>query len=407
MTQYQINIDDDLLHTLFEGNYGLKRLVEEVVNQVLQAEVTEHLQAQPYERTEDRRGYRNGYRVRPMKTRIGTLELAVPKVRNGHFSPRLFSRYQRSEQALVLALMEMVINGVSTRKVRRITEELCGIGFSKTTVSELCKRLDPVVRGWNERKLDSGPYPFLLVDAMQLKVRKGGRVVPQSALLAVGINHEGYREILGLQIGDSESEDSWSRFFEWLKGRGLKGLDLVVSDSHGGLVNAVQRHFLGVSWQRCQTHFKRNVLDACPKKLRDRLAKKLRLLFDAPDLATARSLLEDVLREFQGQAPRAIQRLEDGFDDATAVMVLPECYQRRLRSTNSVERLIREVRQREKVIGIIPNVDSAIRLLGAFLMEQDEEWSTGRRYLNLEEYWDWKEEQKKASKTTAKREAVA
>src|SRR5690606_32901038 len=295
MAQYQITVDGEMLHQLFRGDEGVGKLLESVLNQVLEAQVTEHIKAAPFERTDERAGYRNGYRDREMKTRVGTLELRVPRVRSGSFSTELFDRYQRSEQALILALMEMVINGVSTRKVRRITEELCGTSFSKSTVSELCQALDPVVSGWNERTLKEKRFPFVIVDAMQLKIRQQGRVVPQSALIAVGVNEEGYREVLGLMIGDSESEATWSEFFRWLTQRGLRGVDLVVSDHHGGLVNAIKRQFQGVVWQRCQVHFMRNILDACPKRHHDALKARLRLLFNAPDLQTARALLDDIV----------------------------------------------------------------------------------------------------------------
>jgi putative transposase len=392
MAQYKITIDAEELQYLFSQDQGMAKLLEKVLNEVLKAEVAEQLQAEPYERTEDRRGYRNGYREREMKTRVGTLELAVPRTRDGSFSTELFSRYQRSEQALVLALLEMVINGVSTRKIKRITEKLCGTSFSKSTVSELCKRLDPVVTAWNERDLSEKAYPFVIVDALYLKIRKDVRVVSQSALIALGINEEGYREVLGLKIGDSESEATWSEFFTWLKSRGLRGVELIVSDDHGGLVNAIRRHFQGASWQRCQTHFKRNILDSCPKALQVELKARLKLLFDAPDLVTARKLLDDILADFSEKAPKAMSCLESGFDDATVVMSLPQPYRRRLRSTNILERLNQEVRRRERVIRIFPNVESAMRLLGALLMEQDEIWSTGRRYFNMERYQEWKEE---------------
>ena len=392
MAQYKITIDAEELQYLFSQDQGMAKLLEKVLNEVLKAEVAEQLQAEPYERTEDRRGYRNGYREREMKTRVGTLELAVPRIRDGSFSTELFSRYQRSEQALVLALLEMVINGVSTRKIKRITEKLCGTSFSKSTVSELCKRLDPVVTAWNERDLSEKAYPFVIVDALYLKIRKDVRVVSQSALIALGINEEGYREVLGLKIGDSESEATWSEFFTWLKSRGLRGVELIVSDDHGGLVNAIRRHFQGASWQRCQTHFKRNILDSCPKALQGELKARLKLLFDAPDLVTARKLLDDILADFSEKAPKAMSCLESGFDDATVVMSLPQPYRRRLRSTNILERLNQEVRRRERVIRIFPNVESAMRLLGALLMEQDEIWSTGRRYFNMERYQEWKEE---------------
>lgn len=409
MAQYQVTVDGEILKHLFQGDQGDSKLVESVLNQVLDTQVSEHLNAAPYERTDERRGYRNGYQEREMKTRLGMLELRVPRVRNGAFSTDLFDRYQRSEQALVLALMEMVINGVSTRKVKRITEELCGTTFSKSTVSELCKQLDPLIHEWNGRSLGEHAFPFVIVDALQIKIRKDRRVAPHSALVAVGVNTDGYREILGLMIGDSESEASWSEFFTRLKNRGLSGVDLVVSDDHSGLVNAVKRHFQGVSWQRCQVHFKRNILDKCPKRLQDELRAQLRLLFDASDLTKARKMRDEILETYAVKAPKAMDCPEEGFEDAVAVMALPETYRRRLRSTNGIERLNHEIRRRERVIGIFPNEASAVRLLGAMLMEQDEEWATGRRYFNMDAYDEWKASKraKKARKTATEDDIAA
>ena len=393
MTQYQLTLDRAVLQRVFGENEQLAHLLEEVVNQVLEAQVSEHLQAEPYERTEERRGYRNGYKPRQLTTRVGTLHLRVPQVRDGSFSPELFERYQRSEQALVCTLMEMVVNGVSTRKVAALPEELCGKAFSKSTVSELCQGLDPLVSAWNERDLSEQRYPFVLVDALVLKIREGGRVRARSALLAIGVNEAGYREILGLQLGDSESERSWIEYFVWLKGRGLCGVDLVVSDAHGGLVNAVRLQFQGATWQRCQTHLSANVSDAAPKALQEALHRRVRAIFEAPDIETARVLLAAVSAEYQQRAPAAVAVLERGFEDATAVLALPDLYRRRLRTTNAVERLNEEVRRRERVIRIFPARESAIRLLGALLMEQDEAWTTGKRYFEMDAYWRWRREQ--------------
>lgn len=389
---YQITVSGDTLHGLLQGDSGLAKLLEQVLNQVLEAQVSEQLGAERYERSDERQGYRNGVRPRKLATRVGQLTLRVPQVRDGAFSTDLFARYQRSEQALVLALMEMVVNGVSTRKVPQITEELCGTGFSKSTVSALCAQLDPLVSAWNERPLSEQAFPFVLVDALVLKVREDERVRALSGLLAIGVNAAGYREILGLQLGDSESEASWSDFLGTLKRRGLSGVDLVVSDAHGGLVHAIQRHFQGATWQRCQTHLTRDVLDATPKALRDELHEHLRALFEAPDLATARTLLHQVVETYAARAPKALAALEAGFDDATAVLALPEPYRRRLRTTNSVERLNEEIRRRERVIRIFPNRASAIRLLGALLQEQHEQWITGHRYLDMTAYWLWRHE---------------
>lgn len=400
MTHYQVTVDRELLHQLFLGNSkdsGVSALLESVFNQILKAQATEQLAAEPYERTEDRKGYRNGSYPHRLTTRVGTLTLQVPRLRDGKFSTQLFARYQRSEQALVLALMEMVVNGVSTRKVTQITEELCGAEFSKSTVSELCKNLDPIVTAWNNRPLREKRYPFVIVDALVLKVREEGRVRARGALLAYGINEEGYREILGLQLGDSESEESWSQYFEWLKHRGLRGTELIASDHHGGLVRAIRQHFQGVTWQRCQTHFMRNILTAAPRSLQQELHARIRTIFEAPDPDTARLLLRQLVESYQEKAPRAIAVLEAGFDDATAVLMLPERYRKRLRTTNGIERLNEEIRRRERVIRIFPNRESVMRLMGALLMEVDEKWASGRRYLDMDEFLQWKETQGRKS----------
>lgn len=393
MTHYQVTLDAQTLQRLFSGDNQLGQLLEAVLNQVLDAQVTEQLHAEPYERTEQRQGYRNGYKPGRLTTRVGRLTLRVPQLRDGVFSTELFTRYQRSEQALILTLMEMVVNGVSTRKVARITEELCGTSFARSTVSDLCKGLDPLVQSWNERDLSERRYPFVLVDALVVKVRESGRVRAVSALVAVGVNEAGYREILGLQLGDSESERSWMSFFTWLKGRGLAGVDLVVSDHHGGLVNAIQVQFQGATWQRCQTHLSANVADATPKALQEEVHGRLQAIFDAPDPVTARTLLARFVADFEQTAPAAVATLatlERGFEDATAVLALPLHYRRRLRTTNGVERLNEEIRRRERVIRIFPNRESVIRLVGALLLEQDEAWTTGHRYFDMTAYWQWR-----------------
>jgi len=287
----------------------------------------------------------------------------------------------------------MVINGVSTRKVTNITEELCGTEISKSTVSALCSRLDPVVHAWNERDLSGTVYPFLLVDALVIKVREDGRVRQRGVLIATGITAAGQREILGVQLGDSESEASWSTLFGWLSGRGLAGVDLVTSDSHGGLVRAIGTHFQGATWQRCQAHFTRNVIDATPKDRQKEMADRLRALFGAADPASGRALLQAMQDDLGARAPKAVAILEAGYEDATAVLALPAAYRVRLRTTNSVERLNEEIRRRERVIRIFPSRASALRLLGALLMELEEGWSTGKRYLTMDAYWAWKQQQ--------------
>lgn len=404
MAQYQINVDSQLLHHLFLGNTqdsGVAKLLESVLNKILQAQVTEQLEAQRYERTENRQGYRNGSYPHQLHTRIGTITLSVPRIRGGKFTTELFVRYQRSEQALILTMMEMVVNGVSTRKVAQVTEELCCTEFSKSTVADLCKRLDPIVTAWNHRPLSDSRFPFVLVDALYLKVREDGRVRNRGVMLAVGVNTDGYREVLGLMLGDTESEESWTEIFNWLKSRGLRGVDLIVSDDHGGLVRSIRQQLQGVTWQRCQTHFMRNVLDASPKALKDEIHTHVRAILEASNPEAARLLLQQTLAAYEDKAAKAMRILEAGFDDVTAVLSLPEKYRKRLRTTNSVERLNEEVRRRERVIRIFPNRESVIRLIGALLMEQDEKWASGKKYLNMVEYLEWRESRPKSvSKVT-------
>lgn len=367
----------------------MKQLMESILNQMLEAQVTEVVGAKPYERSDDRTCYRNGARPRQMKTRIGTLELSVPRVRNGEFSPELFDRYQRNEQALVLAMMEMVIQGVSTRKVTKITEELCGTSFSKSTISKLCENLDPIVDEFKNRPLNN-EYPFVICDALYVKVRENGRVRSKAVLIAIGVNKKGIREIIGFTTAESESETSWNDFFKSLKERGLDSVDIVVSDAHKGLVKAVIRQFQGSTWQRCQTHFSRNVLDVCPPKRQPMLKERLRSLYDAPTVEIARTLLHDIIGDYEDTAPKIVNTLEEGFDDIIAVLNLPIKYRKRLRTSNCIERLNQEIRRRERVIRIFPNEKSLNRLMGAILIDQNDNWCSGRKWLDMQEYLTWR-----------------
>ena len=388
MAGYDVTVGKDLLPGLLSGQDGLAKLVESVLNQVLEAQVGESLHAERYERHEERTGYRNGYRARQLYTRVGPVTLQVPQTRDGSFSTDIFQRYQRSEQAFVLALMEMVVNGVSTRKVTHITEELCGVSFSKSTVSSLCSGLDVRVRAFNERRFDGQSYPFILVDALFFKSRNEERVVSRAALTISGVRIDGVREILGVQIGDTESFSTWDETFRWLKGRGLQGVMFVISDQHSGLKEAIRKHFQGASWQRCQVHLMRNILGSCSVRYRAEVAAHAKLVLQAPDMKEARRRLNEFVEHFQKTAPKAVACLEEAFEDAMAVMVLPEKYRKRLRTTNMQERLNEEIRRRERVIRIFPNDDSALRMFGALLAEQNELWQS-RRYLDMDEFNEW------------------
>jgi len=389
MATFEITIDEEQIEAISQGD-GVAAILRPLLNQVLEAEMTEHVGAEPHERSDGRTGQRNGHYTRGLTMRVGTIDLRVPRDRDGTFSTALFERYQRSEKALTLALMEMVVNGVSTRKVSNITEELCGREFSKSTVSELSKDLNEQVEAFNERPLDGQDYPFVIVDAMRIKVRRHQAVRSTSVLIVVGINEEGYREILGLRVADSESKQSWLETFRWLKQRGLTGVEFVTSDAHEGLVDALQQCFQGSTWQRCQTHFRRNVVDKTPTGVEDAMHEGLDKIFKADSPEMARTAFNELAADLEGKADRALQTLELGLEDATAVLCLPEKYRRRLRTTNMVERLNSEVRRREKVIRIFPNDESAWRLIGAYLAERHEEWSTKRRYLTMDEFHRWK-----------------
>ncbi|HBH13304.1 MAG TPA: IS256 family transposase [Clostridiales bacterium] len=386
MAQLNITLDTELLHGLFtkdSKDEAFSKLMEAILNQVLLAQSTEQLGAEPYERSDDRTAYRNGFRDKPLTTRIGSIILRRPRHRNGKFSTDMYERYQRSEQALMLSMIEMVINGVSTRKIEKVTEELCGKSFSKSMVSDLCKKLDPIVEAFKKRPLEAD-YPFVMVDAIYIKVRENGRVQSRGLLIAVGINDDGQREVIGFGLANSESETSWSEFFIELKARGLKAPRLIPSDNHLGLVAAIRKHFQGASWQHCQTHFSRNLLDQTPKSVQPKLKEEIRSVYEATDPESTKVAKNQLMDKYESTAPKAMNLLDEAFDDITAVLCLPLKYRKRLGTTNGVERLNEEIRRREGAIRIFPNEASALRLMGALLMEQGEKWSTGRKYFDMD-----------------------
>ncbi|BDE06552.1 IS256 family transposase [Vulcanimicrobium alpinum] len=388
MADYDLTLSRDAIPALLDQPAALGKLVEVILNQVLEAQMRDHLGAERYERCQEREGYRNGYRDRQLSTRVGSLVLRVPQTRDGSFSTDIFERYRRSEQAFVVGLMEMVVNGVSTRKVTRITEGLCGTSFSKSTVSRLTKALNEPVAGFLNRRLDAA-YPFIIVDALFTKVRTDKSVVSKALLIASGIRADGYREILGLSIGDSESFATWNEFFRGLKARGLHGVDVAVSDNHSGLREAIAKQFVGATWQRCQFHVMKNLLDHAPKKERENVTAAARLIFLATDRKEAERRYAEFMARFAETAPKSCVCLEGAFEDMFAILPLPEKYRRRLRTSNMQERLNEEIRRREKVIRIFPNDAAAIRMVGALLSEQNDEWLS-RAYFDMTEYFEWK-----------------
>lgn len=388
MTRLNFTLEPEDVKTILlsKDTEELKALKEAVLNQILQAEAAEQIGAEYYERSPDRTTQRNGTRIRTLTTRVGSLILHVPKFRNGTFSTELFARYSRSERAFQLALIEMVIQGVSTRKVTEITEVLCGSTISKSTVSRLCAELDEPIRAFRERPLDRY-YPFLVVDAMYVKVRERGRIVSKGLLIALGISESGHREVLAFDYADSESYESWRELFKGLRARGMADVDLIVSDDHAGLVQALHETFHGTMWQRCQTHFSRNLNGHVPRALRPQVKALLTDLYNSPTLDSATARKEDLLNTLSANnCQKAHDLLDESFADITAVFALPSHYRRKLRTTNMIERLNEELRRRERVIRIFPNADSVIRLLGAILLETHEQWISGRAYMNMGNY---------------------
>lgn len=374
----------------------LREIVERVVQQLLEAEMTEHIGAAPYERSATRTGHRNGYKPRTLRTRVGTLNLLVPQDREGTFSTRLFSRYQRNEKALVLALMEMYVEGVSTRKVKEVTEELCGTSFSKSLVSSLASSLDSELQVWRSRKLEATSYPYLFVDARYEKVRVDGRVLSQGVLLVSAVRDDGFREIVGLEVADTESEATYQELFRSLKSRGLSGVELVVSDDHGGLKAAIARHFQGATYQRCQVHYTRNLLGMVGPARRKQLAEGLRGVFAAPSREVALRLTSELAARWRRSHPRVGEHLEEHIEECLSCLVFPESHRRRIRTTNGLERLNQEIKRRTRVVRIFPNREACLRLVSALAVEQSEEWITGRRYLDMQELEEYRRQKRQA-----------
>ena len=364
----------------------LREIVERVLQKMLEAEMTEHIGAAPYERNAARKGQRNGHKPRALRTRVGTLNLAVPQDREGTFSTRLFARYQRNEKALCLALMEMYVEGVSTRKVKEITEELCGTSFSKSLVSSLASGLDAEIEAWRNRRLEAKAYPYLFVDARYEKVRVDGRVVSQGVLVVSGVRDDGMREILGVEVADTESEATYQDLFQFLKQRGLSGVELVVSDEHLGLKAAIDRHFQGATHQRCQVHYARNLLGMVGHARRKELAADLRAIFAAASRESALGLVCSVADKWRGKGHEKVaDHLEEHVEECLTCLDFPESHRRRIRTTNGLERLNQEIKRRTRVVRIFPNRQACLRLVSALCVEQSEEWLTGRRYLDMEE----------------------
>jgi len=376
-----IELAEILQATCADGDDPLRALLAHTLQRVLEEEITVFLNADTYERTDKRKGYRNGYKPRTLKTRVGRIELMVPKDREGRFQTELFDKYQRNEKALTLAIMEMYVQGVSTRKVRKITEELCGLDISRSQVSNLAKGLDEEIAVWRSRPLKK-KYPYLVVDARYEDIRSGLHVTSQGVLLVVGISDDGYRELLGVWNANSENEQSWSQVFRKLKERGLKGVEYIVSDDHSGLVKAAKRQFQGVVWQRCQTHFIRNVLSLVSKKDRKKIAAYLKEITVSSSLESARKRISETVDALETSHPKVAEFLDTYSEEILGVYALPEHHRKKMRSTNMLERYNQEIKRRTRVVRIFPNEQSCIRLVSALAIETNEEWMA-RKYLKM------------------------
>jgi len=361
-----------------QGLEILPELIRIVINAAMQAERSEHLNAVPYQHTQERRGYANGFKPKSMRTRVGDITFAIPQVREGGFYPQALEKGLRSERALTLALAEMYVQGVSTRKVKAITEQLCGVNVSSSA------QLDVELEKWRERPL--GEYPFLFLDAYYEQVREDGQVRHLAILVAVGINPAGKREILGVSVSLSEHEVHWRHFLERLQQRGLAGVQLITSDDHAGLRAARVAVFGGLPWQRCQFHLQQNAQAYVPHKhMQAEVADDIRMIFDAPDRITAEAYLAQTVAKYQHSASRLSEWLAPNIPEGLTVFSFPSTFRRVLRTTNGVERLHREVQRRARVVSIFPNPTSCLRLVSAVLAEISDEWLTGRTCLTFED----------------------
>jgi putative transposase len=371
------------LKGLLEGDQDvLKELVRTVIQQTLEAEMDAALGAAKGERTENRLGYRSGYYGRILITRVGKLELRVPQDRQGQFSTQVFERYQRSEKALVSALAEMYIQGVSTRKVKQITEELCGHSFSASSISAIVKRLDDQLAQFANRTLEEA-YPYLILDARYEKVRDCGAIRSRAVMIAIGIDWEGRRQVLAVELANRESASSWKDFLLGLKQRGLKGVEMAVSDDHAGLRKALREVLPEAVWQRCYVHFLRNALDHLPRKADDDCLRELRWIYGRRDLAEARKDMAAWLLRWQEKYPKLCSWVEDNIEETLSFYRLPFGHHKHLKSTNMLERLNEEIKRRTQVVRIFPNEESCLRLIRALAVETHENWIEANRYLDM------------------------
>jgi len=382
--QTDCTLPEELLEQIAQqGLDVLPDIIRTVINTAMQIERQNHLSAAPYERTAERQGHANGYKPKTIITRAGKITFDVPQVREGGFYPQSLEKGLRSERALKLALAEMYVQGVSTRKVAAITEHLCGTEISSTQVSRAMAELDEQFTAWRERPL--GQMRYLYLDARYEKVRQDGQVRNAAVLLAMGVNLEGNREVLGVSVSLSEQEVHWRTFLQSLVARGLAGVQLIVSDAHSGLQRARMAVFGGVPWQRCQCHLQRNAQAYVPRRTMKReVAADIRAIFNAATRHDAESLLAQAVKKYSPKASKLADWMESNIPEGLAIFAFPSTHQRRIRTTNSLERLNREIRRRSRVAMLFPNEASCLRLVSAVVMEYSDDWQTGRTYIRLD-----------------------
>jgi putative transposase len=380
MTEENMNLAD-LLQKSGDGDF-LRSVAEAVLQILMETDVEGVIGAGRHERSADRLNYRNGYRDRALDTRLGTLQLKIPKLRQGSYFPPFLEPRRTSEKALVTVIQEAWIGGVSTRRVEELVQAMGLAGISKSQVSKLCKDIDERVNAFLDRPIE-GDWPYLWLDATYLKAREGGRIVSVAAIIAVAVNTDGRREIVGLGLGPSEAEPFWSSFLKGLVKRGLKGVKLVISDAHDGLRHAITR-VLGATWQRCRVHWMRNALAHVPKGQHTMVAAAIRQAFLQPDAATARQTWRHVADQLRPRWPKLAALMDDSEHDVLAYIEFPAQHRTKLHSTNPLERLNKEVKRRADVVGIFPNEASITRLIGAVLLEQNDEWLLQHRYMQIE-----------------------
>jgi putative transposase len=381
----------DVKELLGQDQDFVRAALEALLQAALEAEMTEAVGAAKGERTETRLAYRSGYYGRSLITRVGTLELRVPQDRLGRFSTEMFERYQRSEKALVGSLAEMYVQGVSTRKVKAVTEALCGHSFSASAISAVNKSLDQALHKFAERRLGE-PFPYLILDARYEKVRESGIIVSQAVLIAVAVDGEGRRQVVGVELANRESRSSWRDFLLGIKERGLFGVEFVVSDDHEGLKQAIREVLPGAAWQRCYVHFLRNALDHLPRKLADDCLQELRWIYDRRDLAEVRRDIAAWLTKWQAKHPKLCDWVEENIEETLTYYRLPLPHHKHMKSTNMLERLNQEIKRRTHVVRIFPNAESCLRLVRALAVETHENWLEGTRYLNMQHLFEHKKE---------------